>query len=87
MWHIEKKLQMSKHNTTEISVIDKEKKDGMGLWDGWNRWRGTNFHYRINESWRWNVHGWNTSHNNALSLYDDQDDQRYKLPVISLNNY
>ena len=27
--------------------------------------------YRINESWRWNVHGWNTSNNNALSSYDD----------------
>ena len=29
MWH-RKKLQMNKYNTTEISVIDKEKKDGMG---------------------------------------------------------
>ena len=82
-----KKLQMNKYNTTKISVIDKEEKDGMGLRDGWNRWRGTTFHCRINESWRWNVHGWNISSNNVLCLYDDQGGQEYKLPVISLNNY
>ena len=57
--------------TQQKCVIDTEKKDEMGLRDGWNRWRGTKFHLQNKWVMKMKVHGLNKSNNNALSSYDD----------------
>ena len=54
MWHMKKKKNYKWTNITQQKcVIDTEKKDEMGLRDGWTGEEVQNSTYRINESWRW----------------------------------